>query len=101
ARPRTVHRGVAATDDDDVAADLDRLAEVRLLHEVDAVLDALEICPGDVECDRVHRAGGDGDAIEVALELVEGDVRADRGVEHEGHTKALHEPHVHLDRLAR
>ena len=69
ARPRAVHRGVAAADDDDVGADLERLAEVGLLHEVDAVLDALEVGARDVERDRVHRAGGDGDAVVVALEL--------------------------------
>ena len=63
--------------------DLERLAEVRLLHEVDAVLDALEVGARDVERDRVHRAGRDGDRVEVALELVEGDVHADRRVEHE------------------
>ena len=74
ARPRAVHRGVAAADDDDVLADLERLAEVGLLHEVDAVVDAVEVGAGDVEGDRVHRAGGDGDRVEVALELVERDV---------------------------
>ena len=41
ARPRAVHRGVAAADHDDVLADVELLAEVRLLHEVDAVVDAL------------------------------------------------------------
>ena len=80
ARPRAVHRGVAAADDDDVLADLERLAEVGLLHEVDAVVDALEVRAGDVERDRVHRARRDGDRVEVALELVEGDVDADRRV---------------------
>ena len=49
ARARAVHRGVAAADDDDVVADLERLAEVGLLHEVDAVLDALEVAARDVE----------------------------------------------------
>ena len=68
---RAVHRGVAAADDDDVGADLERLAEVRLLHEVDAVVDALELGARDVERDRVHRAGRDGDRVEVALELLE------------------------------
>ena len=43
AGPRAVHRGVAAADDDDVLADLERLAEVGVLHEVDAVLDAVEV----------------------------------------------------------
>ena len=63
--PRAVHRGVAAADDDDVLADLDRLAEVGLLHEVDAVLDAFELRPRDVERHRVHRAGGDRDRVDV------------------------------------
>ena len=76
ARPRAVHRGVAAADDDDVGPDLERLAEVGLLHEVDAVVDALEVGARDVERDRVHRAGGDRDRVEVALELVERDVDA-------------------------
>ena len=101
ARPRAVHRGVAAADDDDVGPDLERLAEIGLLHEVDAVLDALEVGPGDVERDRVHRAAGDGDAVEVALQLVEGDVHADRRVVDEADAEALDEPDVHLDRLAR
>ena len=57
------------------------LAEVRLLHEVDAVVDALEVGARDVERDRVHRAGGDRDRVVVALELVERDVLADRRVE--------------------
>ena len=61
AGPRAVHGRVAATDDDDVGADLERLAEVRLLHEIDAVVDALEIRAGDVERDGIHRARGDGD----------------------------------------
>ena len=82
-------------------ADLDRLAEVRLLHEVDAVLDAVEVGARDVEGDRVHRAGGDRDPVEVALELVEGDVGADRRVEDERDAEALDEPDVHLDRFAR
>ncbi len=101
ARPRAVHRGVATADDHDVRADLERLAEVGLLHEVDAVLDAVELRPGDVERDRVHRAAGDGDAVEVALELVEGDVGADGRVVHEPDAEPLDEPDVHLDRLAR
>ena len=54
ARARAVHRGVATADDDDVVADLDRLAEVGLLHEVDAVLDAVEVGTRDVEGDGVH-----------------------------------------------
>ena len=53
---RAVHRRVAAADDDDVAADLELLAEVRQLHEVDAVLHAVEVRARDVEVDRVHRA---------------------------------------------
>ena len=64
-RPRAVHRGVAAADDHDVLADLDRLAEVGLLHEVDAVLDALELRTGHVEGHGVHRAGGDRDRVVV------------------------------------
>ncbi len=82
-------------------ADLERLAEVGLLHEVDAVLDALEVRAGDVEGDRVHRAGGDRDRVEVALELVEGDVDADGRVVDEPDAEPLDEPDVHLDRLAR
>ena len=101
ARPRAVHRRVAAADDDDVATDLERLAEVRLPHEVDAVLDALEVGPGDVEGDGVHRAGADRDRLVVALEVLEQDVPADRRVVVERHAEALDEPDVHLDRLAR
>ena len=99
--PRAVHRGVATADDDDVLADLDRLAEVGPLHEVDAVLDALEVRAGDVERHGVHRAGGDRDRVDVRLELLEGDVHADvRGVV-ELHAQPLDEADVHLDRLAR
>ncbi len=101
ARARAVHRGVAATDDDDVGADLERLPEVGLLHEVDAVVDALELGARDVERDRVHRPGRDGDRVEVGLELLEGDVDADGRVVHEGDAEALDEPDVHLDGLAR
>ena len=99
--PRAVHRGVAAADDDDVLADLDRLAEVRPLHEVDAVVDPLEVRARDVEGDGIHGARGDGDRVEVALEVVEADVLADRRVELEPHAEPLDEPDVHLDRLAR
>ena len=88
ARPRAVHRGVAAADDDDVGADLERLAEVGLLHEVDAVVDAFEVGAGDVERHGVHGAGGDGDGVEVALELLEGDVHADRRVVDERDARA-------------
>ena len=77
------------------------LAEVGLLHEVDAVVDALEVRARDVERDRVHRAGRDRDRVEVALELVERDVDADRRVEDERDAEPLDEPDVHLDRLAR
>ena len=101
ARPRAVHRGVATADDDDVGPDLERLAEVGLLHEVDAVLDALEVGARDVERDRVHRAAGDGDRVVVALELVERDVDADRRVVDEPDAEPLDQPDVHLDRLAR
>ena len=101
ARPRAVHRGVAAADDDDVRADLERLAEVGLLHEVDAVVDALEIAARDVEGDRVHRAGRDGDGVEVALQVLEQDVLADGRVVDERHAEALDQPDVHLDRFAR
>ena len=101
ARARAVHRGVAAADDDHVRPHLERLPEVGLLHEVDAVVDALELGARDVERDRVHGAGRDGDRIEVALELVEGDVHADRRVEDEPDAEPLDEPDVHLDRLAR
>ena len=101
ARPGAVHRRVAAADDDDVLADVQLLAEVGLLHEVDAVVDALEVGAGDVEGDRVHRAGGDRDRVVVGLELVERDVLADRRVEDERHAQPLDQPDVHLDRLAR
>ena len=101
AGPRAVHRGVATADDDDVRPDLERLAQVGLLHEVDAVVDALEVAARDVERDRVHGAGGDGDRVEVALEVVEGDVDADRRVVDEPGAELLDEPHVHLDRFAR
>jgi hypothetical protein len=101
ARPRAVHRRVAAADDDDVLADLERLAEVRLLHEIDAVIDTVELGARDVEGDRVHRARGDGDRIEVLLERLERDVLADRRVEDEPDAEALDEADIHLDRLAR
>ena len=101
AGPRTVHRGVAAADHDHVATWVDLLAEVRLLHEVDPVVDAFEIAARHVERDRVHRPGGDRHRVEVALELVERDVDADRGVEPEGDAEPLDEADVHLDRLAR
>ena len=76
AGPGAVHRRVAAADDDDVAADLERLAEVRLLHEVDAVLDAVQVRAGDVQADGVHGAGADRDRVVVALEVLEADVAA-------------------------
>ena len=101
ARARAVHRGVAAADDDDVAPDRHLLAQVRLLHVVDAVLDAVEVRAGDVEVDRVHGAGRDRDPVIVPLELVEGDVDADGGVEHELDAQPLDQADVHLDRLAR
>src|SRR5207249_429190 len=100
-RPRTVHRGVAATDDDNVLAHRERLAQVRDLHEVDAVLDSLEISTRNVEDHGIHRAGRDRDSVEVALELLEGDVDADRRVVDERDPEALDEADVHLDRLAR
>ena len=101
AGPRAVHRGIATADDDDVVADLERLAEVGPLHEVDAVVDALEIRTGDIERDCVHGAGRDGDRVEVLLELLERDVLADRRVVDERHAEPLDETDVHLDRLAR
>ena len=101
ARARAVHGRVAAADDDDVAADRQLLAEVGLLHVVDAVLDPVEVRARDVEVDRVHRAGRDRDPVVVALELVERDVDADGGVEHELHAQPLDQADVHLDRLAR
>ena len=81
--------------------DLERLAEVGLLHEVDAVVDAFELRARDVERDRVHRPGGDGDRVEVLLERLERDVHPDRRVEDEPDTEPLDEADVHLDRLAR
>ena len=101
ARPRAVHRGIATTDDDDVRADLKGLTEVRLLHEVDAVVDTFEVTARDIQGDRVHRPGGDGDGIEVSLQLLEADVLADGRVVHECGPEAFDEADVHLDRLAR
>ena len=101
AGPRAVHGRVAAADDDHVLADLELLAEVGLLHEVDAVLDALEVVAGDVERHRVHGARADGDRVELLVQLLEGDVAADAGVEVEGHAEALDELVVHLDGFAR
>src|SRR5438876_3111692 len=101
AGPRAVHRGVAAADDDDILADVELLAEVRLLHEVDPVIDALEIRTWDIEGHRVHRPSRDRDGIEIALELVERDVDPDRRVEDEPDPQPLHEADVHLDGLAR
>ena len=101
ARARAVHRGVAAADDHDVVADLERLPQVRLLHEVDAVIDALELGARDVEGDRVHGAGRDRDGVVLRLELLECDVLADRRVVHERHAEAFDQSDVHLDGLAR
>ena len=101
ARPRAVHGRVAAADDDDVVADLERLAEVGELHEVDAVLDALEVLAGDVERDGIHGAGADGDRVELLLELLEGDLAPDPRVETEAHAEPLDEAEVHLDGLPR
>ena len=100
AGPRAVHRGIAAADHDDVATHLQRLAQVCLLHEVDAVLDTGELGPGDVEPDGIHRAGADRDAIEVAEQGLEADVRPDLRVVPERDAQPFHEAHVHLDRLA-
>ena len=98
---RAVHGGVAAADDDDVVADLERLAEVGLLHEVDAVLDAVEVVARDVQRNGVHGAGADGDGVELRLKLLEGDVAPDADAEAEPDAQPLHEPEVHLDGLAR
>ncbi len=79
---------------------VERLAEIGLLHEVHAVVDALEVGARDVEGDGVHRTGGDRDAVVVALQLVERDVHADLRVEHEPDAQPLDQSDVHLDRLA-
>ena len=98
---RAVHRRVAAADDDDVPPDLDRLAEVGRLHEVDAVLDAGEVVARHVQRHGVHRAGADGDRVEPLLELLERDVSPDARVVAEGHAEPLDQARVHLDGLAR
>ncbi len=54
---RAVHRGVAAADDDHVVAHLERLAQVGLLHELDAVLDAVQLLARHVQRHRIHGAG--------------------------------------------
>ena len=77
------------------------LAQVGRLHEVDAVLDALEVGPRDVQVDRVHGARRDRDRVVVPLQVLERDVDADGRVEHEPDAQALDEADVHLDRLAR
>ena len=100
ARPRAVHGGISATDDDDVRPDLERLAEVRLLHEVDAIVDAFEVRARNVQGDCIHGARGDGDPVEVMLELFEGDVDPDLGVEDEPHAQPLDEAYIHFDRFA-
>ena len=57
--------------------------------------------PGNVERDRVHRAGGDRHRVEVAPEVVERDVDPDVHVVVEPDAQPLDEADVHLDRLAR
>ena len=99
-RPRAVHGGVAAADDDDVPADLQWFAQVRLLHEVHAVLDTLELSARHIQDDGIHRACRDRDRVVVLLQLLEGDVLTDRRVEHEFDAQALDQTHVHLDRFA-
>ena len=49
AGPRAVHGRVAAADDDHVWPHLERLAQVGLLHEIDAVLDAGQVIAGHIE----------------------------------------------------
>src|SRR3990172_5440492 len=51
---RTVHGRVAATDDHDVAADRNLLAEVGALHEVDAVVHPFEVRTRDVDPHPLH-----------------------------------------------
>ena len=98
---RAIHGGIPTTDDHDVGADLERLAEVRLLHEVDAVVDPIELGARDIQGDGVHGPGGDGDRVVVLLELLEGDVLADGRVVDEPDAQALDQANVHLDGLAR
>ena len=96
-----VHRGVAATDDDDVLPDPLRLPEVRPLQEVDAVDHPVELLARDVHRDGVHAAGRRDDRVVAIAKLLEGDVAADLDVVVELHAVLGDPVDVELDDVAR
>ena len=97
---RAVHGGVAATDDNNIFANAERLAEVGIFHEVDAVDETVQVSTRDVEGDGVHCTGTDRDRVVLLLQLLEGDVATDLGVVDELHAESLNEAHVGLDCFA-
>ena len=81
-RPRRVHRGAAAADDDDVARQSGRLAEVDLLEEPGCRDDPAQLVAGDPEASALGRAGREEDRPEpLALEVGQAEVPAHRGVQ--------------------
>ena len=98
---RGVHGRVAAADHDDVLADPLLLAEIRLLQEVHAVDNAVDLLAGHVHGDRVHAAGADDHRVVALLELVHGDVTADLDVVVELHAVLGDPVDVELDDIAR
>ena len=78
-RPRAVHRGEAAADDDDALALVPRVgqAERRRPQVLEAVDDAVRVLVGDAQLVGVVAADGDDDRVEaLVLEVVEREVAA-------------------------
>ena len=98
---RAVHGGITTTDDDDIFADAERLAEVGILHEVHAVDESVQVGAWDVESNCVHCSSADRNRVVLLLQLLEGDVATNLGVVDELHAESLNEAHVGLDCLAR
>ena len=83
-RPRAVHRGEAATDDDDALAGVVRVrqAERRGAQVLEAVDDAVGVLVRDAELVRVVAADRDDDRIEALhRQVVEREVAAETGVD--------------------
>ena len=98
---RAVHGGIAATDDDDIFANAERLAEVGIFHEVHAVDQSVQVGAWNVESNSVHCASADRDCVVLLLQLLEGYVATDLGVVDELHPKSLDEAYVGLNCFAR
>ena len=83
-RPRRVHRGAPATDDDGRTAQSRLLAEVDLLEEERGRHDPGCVVAGDSEPSTLRGAGGEEDrSIALGLEIAEGEVATHRRVQPE------------------